>query len=141
MTIDGNLSLARVAIAGYNAYEITAIGQGKFYVKSALLANKSTFSFTVYIPSTSKNLLNGYGEFAIRVKPNANEPVIDGTVDGYIKYMSKENKADVLPELELVYDQWATYTVDISSLGTSCTEWAFVIAQGNVIYFRDIAIS
>ncbi|MBR2337633.1 MAG: hypothetical protein IKA61_06790 [Clostridia bacterium] len=121
-------------MAGYNSYKITAESQGKLHVKSALLANKSTFTFTVYVPSTSTAKLGGYGEFAIRVKSNDLEPNIDGRTDGHINY----NSSSSIDELKLVYDQWATYTVDVSSLDSNCTEWAFVVAAGNVIYLRDV---
>ena len=141
LTADGNLAVARVAFEGHNSYEVTALGQGKFYVAASLLANKSTFKFTVYVPSTSTALLGGYGEFAIRVKANNLEPVIDSKTDGYIKFMTKANKSDVLPELEIIYDQWVTYTIDISGLGSACTEWAILVAAKNVIYLRDIEIA
>ena len=138
---DANLTVVAQTFDGHNAYKVTAVGQGKFYVKSSLLANKSTFTFTIYVPSTSTALLGGYGEFAIRVKPNEKEPTIDSSVEGYIKFMTKANKADVLPQLEIVYDQWKTYTIDISGLGSACTEWAFLLPVGNVVYLRDVAIA
>ena len=134
--VDTSLAYGTKEVDGHNAYEITAVSQGKFYVKSALVANKSTFSFTVYLPSSSNNKLGGYGEFAIRVKANTLEPNVDGTIDGYIDFDS----TSVIEDLKLVYDEWVTYTIDISSLGANCTEWAFVIAKGNVVYFRDIVI-
>ena len=55
--------------------------------------------------------------------------------------MTKANKSDVLPELEIVYDQWKTYTIDISNLGSACSEWAILVAANNVIYLRDIVIA
>ena len=137
---DANLVISRVTFEGYNTYKVDAEGQGKFYVNKSLLKNKSTITFTIYVPSTSSALLGGYGEFAIRVKPNEKEPVIDSAIDGYIKFMSKKNKSDVLPELEIKYDEWVTYTIDISALGEACTEWAFLFAKGNVVYIRDIII-
>ena len=76
-------------------------------------------------------ILNGAGEFAIRVKPNEIEPEIDGVTNGYIVYSSKSENESV----KLVHGEWKTYIVDI------CTEFAFDVPQGNVIYLKDIIIS
>lgn len=118
------------------AYEVVALSQGKVFINTDLIKNKSTFTFTVYVPDTSTAKLGGYGEFAIRVKPNDKEPIGDGTVDGYINY----NSSSTLETYKLKYDTWQTFTVDISDLGDECTEFAFVIAKGNTIYLRDIVI-
>ena len=118
------------------AYEVVALSQGKVFINTDLIKNKSTFTFTVYVPDSSTAKLGGYGEFAIRVKPNDKEPVGDGTVDGYINY----NSSSTLETYKLKYDTWQTFTVDISDLGDKCTEFAFVIAKGNTIYLRDIVI-
>lgn len=141
MWADGNLSIERVTFDGHNSYKVTAVGQGKFFVNKKYLKNKNTFSFTIYVPSTSTALLGGYGEFAIRVKPNDKEPTIDSATDGYIKFMSKKNKPDVLPGLEIIFDQWVTYNIDVSSLGESCTEWALLFPAGNVAYVRDVVVA
>ena len=119
------------------AYCVTAYGQGKVYVKANLLKGASTFTFSVYLPSPSTAQLSGLGEFAIRVKPDDKEPPIDGKTNGYIDYATDQsNKA-----LKLAFDQWMTFTVDISALGADCTEFAFLIPQGNVVYLKDIVIS
>lgn len=120
-----------------NAYELNVYAQGKLYVNPSLLKGKTTFSFTVYLPSTSTARLGGYGEFAVRVKPNDKEPTIDGRTDGYIKYdtCATDNA------LKLKFGEWQTFTIDISRLGDACTEFSFVIAKGNVVYFRDITIA
>ena len=34
-----------------------------------------------------------------------------------------------------------TYTVDITDIAEGCTEFSFNIAQGNVMYLKDIALS
>ncbi len=120
-----------------NAYAVTANAQGKLYVNTGLLKGKSTLSFTVYLPSTATALLGGYGEFAVRIKPNDKEPSIDGKTDGYIKYETKTTN----PALQLKFDEWQTFTIDISNFGDACTEFSFVIAKGNTIYFRDITIA
>ena len=119
-----------------SAYRVRANNQGKVYVNTELLKNKSTFTFSVYIPATSTAKIGGYGEFAIRTKPNQIEPDGDGTVSGYINY----NSSSKLEEYKIVFDTWQTFTVDISAFGENCTEFAFVIAQGNTIYLRDMVI-
>jgi metallophosphoesterase superfamily enzyme len=120
-----------------NAYKVVGNSQGKVFVNTELLKNKSTFTFTVYVPSTSKVKLGGLGEFSIRTKPNEIEPEGDGgSYIGYIDYNSTPHS----PDYKIVFDTWQTFTVDISTFGEKCTEFAFVIAAGNTIYLRDIVI-
>ena len=133
---DANLTVVGEVFDNQNAYKVTAVGQGKFYVNTSILANKNTFSFTIYVPSSSSNRLGGMGEFAIRVKPDACQSLLDLYTSGYLDYDSKDTR----PELKIVFDQWVTYTIDVSRLGTTCTEWAFLIPIGNVVYLRDITI-
>ena len=59
-----------------------------------------------------------------------------GSVKGYIDYKSSSK----LDEYKIEFDTWQTFTVDISTFGDDCTEFAFVVASGNVIYLRDIVI-
>ena len=120
-----------------NAYKVEAANQGKVKINVDLLKNKSKFTFTVYVPSTSKVKLGGLGEFAIRTKPDNIEPEGDGgTYMGYIDYNSTPHSEDY----KIVFDTWQTFTVDISDFGEKCTEFAFVIAKGNTIYLRDMEI-
>lgn len=119
------------------AYEVIALSQGKVFINTDLIKNKSTFTFTVYVPDSSTAKLGGYGEFAIRVKPNDKEPIGDGQVQGYIDYNSSSSNSNY----KILYNTWQTFTVDISSLGEDCTEFSFVIAKNNTIYIRDITIS
>ncbi len=119
------------------AYEVIADSQGKLYVNVDLLKNKSTFTFTVYLPETSTERLGGMGEFAIRVKPNEIEPsTIDGNVNGYIDYDTESS----IEDCRLKYGEWQTFTVNVSSLGEDCTEFAFVLPAGNTIYLKDLII-
>jgi len=138
LTVDGTVSLSAVELdGGVIAYEATAVLQGKIYVNTELLKNKSSFSFTVYVPSSSSARLGGLGEFAIRVKPNDLEPEGDGgTYIGYIDY----NSSSSVEDYTIKFDTWQTFTVDISNFGESCTEFAFVIAKGNKIYLKDLVI-
>ena len=136
LTHESGLSIDTAKIDGQSAYAVTANSQGKVFVNKDLVANKSTFTFSVYLPAEATNKLSGYGEFAIRTKPNDVEPAIDGSVNGYIDYDS----SSTVDALKLVHGEWKTYTVDISKFGTSCTEFAFVVAKGNTIYLKDLAI-
>ena len=77
-----------------------------------------------------------YGEFAIRVKPNNIEPDIDGSTEGYIKHSFTQS----IENLKINFDEWCTYTVDISAFETSCIEFSFVIPAGNTIYLLGIGI-
>ena len=129
------VTVEKVDFNGENAYKCTAYSQGKVFINPALLANKSTFTFSVFVPATSNTKLSGYGEFAIRTKPNEIDPI--GAITGYIEY----NSSATADNLKLEYDKWKTFTVDISKFGNKCTEFSFVIAVGNVIYIKDMAVS
>ena len=120
-----------------NAYKVVAESQGKVKINVGLLKNKSKFTFTIYVPADSKAKLGGLGEFAIRTKPNEIEPEGDGgTYIGYIDY----NSSSPVEGYKIKFDTWQTFTVDISSFGDQCTEFAFVIAEGNTVYLRDMVI-
>ena len=120
-----------------NAYQVTAHEQGKLYVNVGLLKGKTTFTFTVYLTKDSTAKLGGYGEFAIRVKPNASEPSLDGKANGYVDFNSSATNS----ALKLEFGKWQTFTVDITGLDATCTEFAFNIAKGNVMYLRDVTLS
>lgn len=129
-----------------NAYAVTANSQGKVYVNTALLTGKTTFTFSVYIEA-EYTCLAGQGPFSIRVKPDdgriENIPgcLFDGTKQ-YISYrVGDAAKAD---EVRLQTGMWQTFTVDITDITnkeTACSEFAFIIAAGNTIYLKDIALS
>ena len=137
VTLEAGISMEGVEFdKSINAFEIVATNQGKVKINVELLKNKSTFTFTVYVPSISTNKLQGYGEFAIRTKPNEIEPDGDGKVQGYIDYNSSSTNASY----KILFDTWQTFTVDISDFGEACTEFSFVIAKGNTIYIRDMII-
>ena len=143
VTLESGISMTGVKFDdNVNAFEITASSQGKVKINTELLKNKSTFTFTVYVPAESNVKLGGLGEFAIRTKPNSIEPDGDGTNDpnahggGYIDYNSSQG----IEDYRIIFDTWQTFTVDISDFGEDCTEFAFVIAAGNTIYLRDMVI-
>lgn len=132
---DSYIGVATETIGNALAYKFTANSQGKVYINTDLVANKSTFTFDVYVPSTSTATLGGNcGDFAIRAKPNDLAPECG---PGYFAFFeSNSNTAR-----SFTYDEWTTLTVDISGFGTSCTEFAFVIPTSNVIYVKNMQIS
>lgn len=137
-TTESGLSVESVEFEkNINAYKIVAESQGKVKINVGLLKNKSKFTFTIYVPADSKEKLGGLGEFAIRIKPNEIEPEGDGgTYIGYIDY----NSSSPVEGYKIKFDTWQTFTVDISSFGDQCTEFAFVIAAGNTVYLRDMVV-
>lgn len=137
---DSALSFVGVEYLGEKAYEVTASSQGKVYVKADLLAGKSTFTFSVYVPSGMPKL-GGLGTFAIRVKPD------DGTAAGITGSKVVSGKyyidfdVDSIGTAKLMENTWQTFTVDISCLGNACKEFSFVVAKGSTIYLKDITIA
>ena len=135
LTVESGISMIGVEFDDTtNAYKVAASSQGKIYVNTALLKNGIEFSFSVYVPAGATKLA-GFGEFAIRVKPNETEPSLDGVTDGYIDFNSSSEASGA----KLRFDEWMTFTVDISDL-ESCTEWSFVIPAGTTLYLKDLAI-
>lgn len=131
-----DMQVETVKLNGVNAYKLTPTTRCKFYVNTELIKNKNVFKFSTFLPESSTSLcVKSQGEFALRVKPNNIEPVIDGTTDGYIIFSSKSTNDKV----NFVHGEWKTFEIDISSLSTSCTEFAFDFAD-NVIYLKDIVI-
>jgi hypothetical protein len=124
-----------------NAYKLTANSQGKLYINTSLLAGKTPLTFSVYV-SSGYNNLPGMGPFAIRVKPDDNR--IEGLPGASIGSDNKQYivyKETGVDAVKIVTDCWQTYTVDITNIVNGCTEFAFIVAQGNVIYFKDIVLS
>ena len=125
-----------------NAYKIVTAGQGKIYVNTALLAGKSTVTFSVYVPSGS-TILNDWGAFALRFKVSEDNGAIaqlpgsynDATNKYYQIYSETKSTA-----VKLVADTWNTFTVDISGFADVCTEFAFLVAKNNTIYLKDVVI-
>lgn len=128
-----------------NAWKVTAGGQGKIYINTALMRGKTTFTFTLYM----EEALGGgtLDPFAIRVKPDDGSilNVPGGEMDAsngnkqYIRYrVGDKAKAD---EVRLELGVWKIYTVDISSFANTCSEFALNLYTGNVMYLRDVSIS
>jgi len=130
-----------------NAYAVTANSQGKLYINTALLTGKTSFTFSVYVAS-GYNCLAGCGPFSIRVKPddhrvdNIPGGVTDSQNKQYINFEEGGNAS--ADEVRLQTNTWQTFTVDITditSAATPCTEFSFIIAAGNTIYLKDLALS
>ena len=118
------ISLSVVWFDGAGAYKATASSQGKIYIDTSLVANKSTLTFTVYVPEI---LSTNSTAFMLRVKPNN----LTDNGQGYIYYTPSTVTAGT----------WQTFTVDISAYGDTCSEFSFVIPQGHTLYLKDITIS
>ena len=127
-----------------NAWKVTAGSQGKLFINTALMRGKTTFTFTLYM----ENAVGQYelNPFAIRVKPDDGSGAgIAGMFESgsskkqYIRYQVGD--AASADEVRLELGVWKTYTVDITSIAETCTEFAFNIATGNTLYLKDIALS
>lgn len=131
------IGVVKAEISDAIAWKCVANSQEKVYINTSLLEGKTKFTFSVYIPEESVNYLALPDKplFAIRVKPNDSEPTMDGNVNGYIEYSTKVDDAN----RKLEYGKWQTFTVDVTGLSATCTEFAFNIAAGNIIYLKDVA--
>ncbi len=63
------------------------------------------------------------------VEPNS---LVNG---GYILFSS-----DLTDNRKIVFGQWKTYETDVSSFGSSCTEFSIILAKGNIMYLRNVVI-
>ncbi len=127
-----------------NAYKLYASSQGKALLNTNLMRNKTTFTFSVFVPSSSTAKLGGMGQFSFRVKPDdgAISSIAGAFIDvtgGNKQYIAFNDKEGTNPAVKIVYDTWQTFNVDISTIANTCTEFAFIIAQGNTIYVKDMA--
>lgn len=142
MYADGAVTAIGVDFNGVNCYEVTANSQGKLYVNPNELRGKTTFSFSIYVPSTSTANLAGQGTFSIRLKPDDGSACnIPGAFSDGGKWYIKYSDTSSYPETKLVRDAWQTITVDITNIADTCTEFAWVIAASNVLYIKDVTIS
>ena len=139
---DSALTVKTVEFKGYNAYEVTSNALGKLFVNTSLMRGKTTFTFTVYMENAvGQNEMN---PFAIRVKPDdgsganiAGMYMSGSSQKQYIRYLLNTSVDEVRLELGV----WKTYTVNVSDIANGCTEFSFNIAEGNVMYLRDISFS
>jgi hypothetical protein len=119
-----------------NAYKVYADGQGKIFFDTALAAENDTFTFTVLIPEDSEG--SSSFEFTLRVKPNGSMTEDQGCTDGkYIYYQSNISDA----RRRIVRGEWKTFTVDISHLDSTCTEFSLMLAAKTTMWIKDISFT
>lgn len=139
LTKDGAITVEAVTIADANAWKCTAISQGKVFIDSSLLQNKTKFTFSVYVPSESTSVmaLPDGPLFAMRFKESleVSNPTFGTCQEGYIIFSTTTEKEGQ----KLEYGKWQTFTVDLSEMPETCIEFAFNIDSGNVIYLKDVA--
>ena len=109
-----------------NGYEIYSESQGKIFFDTTLAAQYNYFTFTALVPVDSAN--TGTTEFYLRVKPENN---LDGSDGKYIYFTTSK-----IPRGE-----WKTFTVDISSIDETCTEFSIMFASTSTTWLRDIAFT
>ena len=125
-------------IGGHSAYRFTGVQQGKVYIPTDLIAEKTTLKMDLYIPDTSTARLHENGLFAMRVLVTELEPDgYDGAVDGYINY----NIGGDYPKTALQYNTWQTVEIDISGWKGRCYEFAFNIGKDFEMYVKNVTIA
>lgn len=136
LTLESAISIKTAIINGECVYEFTADSRRNVIkINPEHTEDKSTFTFSVYLPDTSTGALyNPTAEFAIRIKPDAFDPK-SADKAGYVGYSTSETDE----KYKLVPNTWKTYTMDISEFGDACQDLSFVIATGNTIYLKDIS--
>lgn len=143
VTLESGVSMIGVQMDGQpNAYEVNVSQQGKIKINTALMRGKTTFTFTMYIGEITGKLA-GMGPFAIRLKPDdGSSSGIAGVINASGKYyIDYDNDANATEEVFVKVGEWQTFTVDISSISETCTEFSFIIATGNTLYLRDMYFS
>ena len=127
-----------------NAYRLTANSQGKILINPALLAGKSTVSFSMFVP-TGSNIINNWGAFALRFKLSLDNGTITQLPgiynDAANKYYQIYKENETNEAIKIVVGEWKTYTVDVSGFGDHCIEFAFLIAAGNTLYLKDVTVA
>ena len=126
LTHENSITIKTSKVLGEKAYSITAGNQGKVKIKPSLLTGKTTFTFRAMVPDGSGKL-DGMGEFAIRTKSSSS--------NGYISY----NSSNANGQTAIPIGEWKTYTLNISSYSTNCTEFSFIVPAGNTLYIKDLA--
>ncbi len=138
---DGEItSISTVTIEGENAWKVVSNNQSKLYMNLDNLEGATKFTFSVYVPeesTTTMNVTPEYPLFCIRVKKTETDkyPTFGLCNGGYIRYSTTVDNV----EQKLVYGQWQTFTVDLTDMPETCSEFSFNIGEGNVLYLKDIA--
>ena len=127
-----------------NAYKLTADSQGKILVNPELLKGKSSLTFSIFVP-TGSNIINNWGAFVLRFKVTSDNGSIAKLPGAYNdatnKYYQIYKESETNEAIKITVGAWNTYTVDISGFANECTEFAFLIAAGNTLYLKDVAIA
>ena len=107
-----------------NAYYVTnTLDSGRIYLDVAQAAANNYFTFKVFVPTDANSQL------ALRVKPDNTLTAEQGSADGkYIWFDMEKGK-------------WITITVDISNVGSNCTEFSLVMMNGTKLWLRDLAFT
>ena len=107
-----------------NAYYVTnTLDSGRIYLDVAQAAANNYFTFKVFVPTDANSHL------ALRVKPDNTLTAEQGSTDGkYIWFDMEKGK-------------WITITVDISNVGSNCTEFSLVMMNGTKLWLRDLAFT
>ena len=123
-TVSHTSAIRTVEVAGCVAYEYGSGIRTEIYIDTELLAGKTVFSFSVLVPSSSCNLLNGGGLYTVRPK--------SGDLGDYLWYNETDGG--------FVYGEWMEVTVDLSKWKGNMTFLGIYLAEGNVLYFKDFAL-
>jgi hypothetical protein len=107
------------------AYRYGGTDRTEIYFDTELLAGKTVLSFDLYVPASSCNLLNGGGLYTVRPKV--------GDLGDYLWYNETDGG--------FAYGTWMTVTVDLSKWNGNMTFLGIYLAPGNVLYFKNIALS
>ena len=111
-----------------NAYYITnLIDSGRIYLDVVKAAENNYFTFKVFVPAETDG--EATSKLALRVKPDGTLTAEQGSADGKYVWFT------------IARDKWETITVDISNVGTNCTEFSLVMMNGTRLWLRDIAFT
>ncbi len=130
LKVDSDMVIEKTTVAGQSAFSVYRGSSGKVYMNVDDIANGSTLTFSAYVPTGAGAISGGSGgEVNIRWKKS-------GGSNGYFFFKSTSaNESTKVP-----FDEWKTYTIDISGYGSDTSEFSFVIAVGSTVYLKDITI-
>ena len=111
-----------------DAYYVTnTVDSGRIYLDTAQAAANNYFTFKVFVPMETEG--EAKSQLALRVKPNGTLTPEQGSTDGNYAWFN------------MARGQWVTITVDITNIGSNCTEFSLVMMNGTRLWLRDIAFT